>query len=193
MSGGIAKEDLVDLDIIDAVELKSDGSSTYDYKTGLTVIATTNSTKNVQVVSTANLVYDRDMPLEVGDKVIIASTIPGGAADGTYTVATIVDNENFTVAESIADTTGGVVSFRHPAGAEKVGVDPSNLVLSSATNLQDVLEDLAAGFLGNSLPATQVGQVAFSCDGVTFTAELPITNETTGWIINDEGILIVNG
>lgn len=45
---------------------------------------------------------------------------------------------------------------------------------------------------GGSAPATQVGQVLSSCDGLTFAPELPVTNDF-GWMVNDEGILIVNG
>ena len=40
--------------------------------------------------------------------------------------------------------------------------------------------------------ATQVGQVLFSVDGSTFVAELPITGPQ-GWLVNNDGILIVNG
>ena len=41
-------------------------------------------------------------------------------------------------------------------------------------------------------PATQVGQVLFSVSGSTFTVELPVTS-AEGWLVNNEGILIVNG
>lgn len=57
------------------------------------------------------------------------------------------------------------------------------------------LEELQPGdsISGGALPAaTQVGQVLFSIDGSSFTVELPVTNPF-GWIVNDEGILIVNG
>ncbi|MCK5495746.1 MAG: hypothetical protein KAI80_04990 [Hyphomicrobiaceae bacterium] len=41
-------------------------------------------------------------------------------------------------------------------------------------------------------PASQVGQVVFSVDGLTFLRELPVTDQH-GWLVNNNGILIVNG
>ena len=45
---------------------------------------------------------------------------------------------------------------------------------------------------GSAIPATQIGQVLYSVDGLTFTAELPVTSDH-GWLVNNDGILIVNG
>lgn len=39
-------------------------------------------------------------------------------------------------------------------------------------------------------PATEIGQVLYSVDGVTFTAQMPLTNEY-GWMVNGDGILLV--
>lgn len=49
---------------------------------------------------------------------------------------------------------------------------------------------------GNMPPATIVGQVLFSVDGLTFTAEQPLTapdHGSAGWLVNDLGILLVTG
>ena len=43
-----------------------------------------------------------------------------------------------------------------------------------------------------SLPANDVGSVLFSIDGVAFTEQTPLVG-TTGWLVNDEGTLIVVG
>jgi hypothetical protein len=44
-----------------------------------------------------------------------------------------------------------------------------------------------------SLPsATQVGQVLFSVDGANFTVRQPLTS-CEGWLVNNEGVLIVVG
>jgi hypothetical protein len=40
--------------------------------------------------------------------------------------------------------------------------------------------------------ASQVGEVLFSTDGVALSSELPLTNDT-GWMVNDEGTLLVVG
>lgn len=42
-------------------------------------------------------------------------------------------------------------------------------------------------------PPSQEGQVLYSLDGVTFTAQLPVTTEEDGWLVNEEGLLIVAG
>jgi hypothetical protein len=40
--------------------------------------------------------------------------------------------------------------------------------------------------------ATRVGQVIFSVDGARFTVEDPITS-AEGWLVNSEGVLLVEG
>jgi hypothetical protein len=40
--------------------------------------------------------------------------------------------------------------------------------------------------------ATQIGQVLFSIDGTEFTVQVPVTNPG-GWLVNNEGILLVAG
>ena len=43
-----------------------------------------------------------------------------------------------------------------------------------------------------TIPATQIGQVFYSLDGLTLTPQLPITGDG-GWLTSEDGILIVNG
>lgn len=38
----------------------------------------------------------------------------------------------------------------------------------------------------------QVGQIIYSVDGATFTVEQPLTSDA-GWLVNDEGHLLVVG
>lgn len=48
---------------------------------------------------------------------------------------------------------------------------------------------------GSSAPvsgATQIGQVLYSVDGSTFTAQLPLTS-AQGWLVKLDGILLVKG
>ena len=139
MVGGITKEDIEDVEIVDAEELSADGST--NYTTGATVVSTTSSTKKV-VFSSIDLIYDKDERAEVNDILILTGTSGGGAADGTYTIASVDDQTSVTVVETIADSTGGTADFRHPAGATKVGVDPTNITASTQNDLQGVLEDL---------------------------------------------------
>lgn len=127
---GVAKEDITDVDIVDARELASDGTDAY--QSGVGVVSVTASTKTVVV--SGGLVYN-DNPVEADDLV----TIAGNAAAGDYTVDAVIDDTTFTVVESTTDATGGTVTFYHPPGATKVGVDDTTLNLTS-DNVQAALE-----------------------------------------------------
>ena len=152
MSGSIAKEDLVDLDFIDAPELASIGSASDAYKSSVSVTSTTAATKRV-VISGFNLATERDTPTEAGDLVVLAGTT--GGADGTYTFDAVINANTFTVVEAIVDSTGGTAEFRHPPGASKVGVDPAAIAASSATTLQGVLEDIDGAISSGGITESQ--------------------------------------
>lgn len=42
-------------------------------------------------------------------------------------------------------------------------------------------------------PATALGQVLYSRDGVNFTAETPVASDDGGWISNEDGLLLIVG
>jgi hypothetical protein len=135
----LAKEDIADLDLIDAVELGSDGTVSFKTVPGTDVVTGTVSTNPANDFQGLQF---GDEKIEVGDKAVLSGA---SAGDGIYTVATIVDNTDFTVVEAIVDSTGGSWEFRHAAGALSVGVDPTGLTFTSATNVQEALEDLGTG------------------------------------------------
>jgi len=151
---GTVSRDVTDIEIIDAVELASDGSSSY--KSGITVSQTISGTSRVIIAPTGPLFLDGlvfgDDPVEAGDKVVLAGTT---AADGMYTVNSIIDNSILDVVESILDSIGGTAAFRHPAGSKRIGVDPTSISASSQTNLQGVLEDLDASISSGGITAAQ--------------------------------------
>jgi len=135
----IRKEDLVDSDIIDAYELISDGYNVYYSAIGQ-IVGTTSSTKNIEI--TGFRTFDIDHPIESGDRVRLLNT-SAGAADGYYIVNLIVDDYNFTVVENINDSTGGDGYFMFIPGAQKVGFDPTGLNITTSTNLQNAIIDIA--------------------------------------------------
>jgi hypothetical protein len=63
----------------------------------------------------------------------------------------------------------------------------------TGTQLTDVLEEILIQATGSSgLPnATQIGQILISTDGTTFSRKMPVTNLVAGWLINNQGYLIV--
>jgi hypothetical protein len=98
------------------------------------------------------LLLHSDDPVESGDTFVLSGST---AADGSYTVDTVVDDDTFTVVEAIADSTGGTAAFRHPPGASRIGIDPSNITSSSATNAQQVFEDLDGAIVGGGITEAQ--------------------------------------
>lgn len=138
MPGGISREDIEDVDIVDAIELASDGTTVF--VDDATVVSTTASTKRI-VLSGVDLIYDKDERVEVGDIIILSGT---SGADGTYTVSDIIDQTTLEVSEAIADSTGGTADLIHPSGASKVGLDPSNVSGVTATEMQTAMEQLSA-------------------------------------------------
>ena len=147
-TGRATNRDVEDVDFLDAEELAADGQSSY--RSGDTVTSTTSSTKTVLLTTTAYILHG-DAPAESGDIVILT----GNAAAGTYTVDTIIDDDEFTVVESIPDSTGGLAEFRFAAGANYVGVDPTSLTQSVQTNLQGVLEDIDSAVSGGGITEAQ--------------------------------------
>ena len=104
--------------------------------TGLPVTSTSSITKNIYVTTGTFQKYK----VNINDIAVIT----GGAAVGEYTVSGINDQQQITVYENIADTSGvGTLSIYNPVAASKIGVDPTNITGTIATNLQEVLEDLS--------------------------------------------------
>jgi hypothetical protein len=134
----LSKDDIGDLEIVDATELGSDG--TIEYNSGVTVVSTTSSNKRV-VFSGVNLLYDPDERAQSGDIVILSGT-SGGSGDGTFTIDNVIDETTIDVVETIGDSTGGSANFRHPPGAGRVGFDSTGLTQTTADNVQDAVSDL---------------------------------------------------
>jgi hypothetical protein len=137
VTGKIRKEDIEDLDVLDRDELVSFGSTIY--KSGVSVTSTTTGTNRV-VISSFNLLLQRETPVEVGDKATLTGT-SGGAGDGTFTIAAIIDANTFDVTETIGTSTGGSAAFKHPSGSSRVGFDPTGLTQTSATDVQQAIKD----------------------------------------------------
>ena len=148
---GISKADVSDLDFVDSNELASDGTAVF---VTTTVVSTTSGTQTV-VVNLASdgegILYSRDHPVTPGDIAIITGT-SGGAADGSYTVATVPTDTSFTVVEAIASSTGGSVDFVYVAGALNVGFDPTRQAQTTSTELQTGLTEVSNGLLLDSEP-----------------------------------------
>lgn len=145
----IAKEDIKDLDIVDAIELASDGY--YIYLTS-TVISTTSSTNIIEI----NLPSDgegiktgKDHLVNSSDRIYLVGT-SGGLADGYYIVNTILSDTTFSVNESIVDSIGGIIYFMFPVGSMQVGFDPTGLSNVTSHNVQEAIRELSLNASGMS-------------------------------------------
>jgi len=178
----IEPQDLRDAGVVDAVELASAGAAADEYLSG-SVVSVVSGLVTVSAMTLVN----PDEPLENLDIFVLSGATAG---DGAYTVDTIDSGTTFTVNESIADSTGGSASFRHPAGATKVGVDPTNLSQSEQDTLQGVMEDIdtavsEGGFAdehvkvsGNDTTAGYLGAKLVEGTGITLTEQNDGGNET---------------
>lgn len=154
MGNKLRRSDITDTEIADAVELASDGTTVI--RSGVTVDSATHDTKTI-IISGWNLL-DPDHPVEAGDIVIIT----GGAAAGTYTVASVTDGTTLVVSEDIADANSGTATFYYPAGATKIGVDPTGLIHVTETDVQGAIAELDAACGGgtDTEPLIGVGTIA---------------------------------
>jgi hypothetical protein len=157
MVNGIRKEDLADLDIVDSIELASDGYSVY-------LISTLVSTTNAGSLITINLPSDgeglitgRDHLAQAGDRIRLAGT-SGGLADGYYIINSIISETSFSVTSSVASSTGGSIYFMFQAGAKSVGFDLQNYspIHVTHTNVQQAIEDLDLAISFSSFGAKQI-------------------------------------
>jgi hypothetical protein len=110
-----------------------------------TSIAITSTASITQNVYCSGALFQK-WKVSPGDIVVIT----GGSADGTYTVDTIIDQQQLTVVEAIVDTAAiGTLDIFNPAGATRVGFDINNLINITGNNLQEALESIDSQLVGN--------------------------------------------
>jgi hypothetical protein len=179
--GNIRRIDIVDTEIVDAVELASDGTT--EMISGISVVSTTSSTRRV-ICSNVDFLYDSDSTLELGDVVILSGTSPGGLADGVYTVSSVINVVTFSVVESIASSTGGSVTIKYPAGALKVGVDPTGLTRITTRTVQEALEEL--DFSASGITESQheaLDTIIHEIDETSYDEVIYIGNYASSYIV----------
>lgn len=141
--------DINPYDFYDAPELNTD--STVVYLT-LTVVSTVApNTVNVNLASDGEgILYSRDHPVKSaalavgaqGDLVDITAT-SGGAGDGTFEVATVVSDTQFTIIGTLGNSTGGSANFRYPSGAQDVGYSQVKQNITAQNLLQGAVTDIS--------------------------------------------------
>lgn len=142
----IRKEDIADVDIVDAIELRSDSYSLNSIYASTSCVSTAALIKTVTIGTFpdgSGILYNVDLPVESKDIVWIFGT-SGAVGDGYYTVDQVLTDTTFTINENFGNSTGGTVQFRHPSGALKVGFDSSDTCVITTNTVQEALEELDA-------------------------------------------------
>lgn len=124
------------------------------------------------------------------------STLISVRSSGVANIATAP-----TPATSIVTTATETVSVRSDGDAVSVqgapvetviGIEPATLVLQIATTSVSVISVSSGGGAAN-VPATEIGQLLMSLDGVEFSAIQPVTSASEGWLVSADGDLLIEG
>ena len=124
------------------------------------------------------------------------STLISVRSSGVANIATAP-----TPAASIVTTDTETVSVRSDGDAVSVqgapvetviGIEPATLVLQIATTSVSVISVSSGGGAAN-VPATEIGQLLMSLDGVEFSAIQPVTSASEGWLVSADGDLLIEG
>ena len=177
--------DLYPYDFYDAPELNSD--STVVYLT-LTVVSTVApNIVNVNLAADGEgILYSRDHPVRaaniavggLGDFVDITGT-SGGAGDGTFQVATVVTDTQFTVSGTVGNSAGGSANFRYQAGASDVGYYQVKQNITSTNLVQPALTDVSNHELLDNEPVGTGVTYAVTRSGSQVTQETWTNTATT--------------
>lgn len=133
MVNEISKEQIFDTDIVEEDELSSAGVASTAFLTGLTITNINSGTKQV-TFSANDLIEKRVSKYDI----LVIST---GAAAGTYTIDTVVDELNLRVNEAIVSTTSGAAAIYYRSGAQIIGFDPTS-TLHASTTVKGALREL---------------------------------------------------
>lgn len=148
----IRKEDIDDIDFIDSYELRSDGYGLNSIYLITTCVSTTSGTQTVVINPASDsqgIFYSFDHPAQPGDIVWISGT-SGGAGDGYFTIATVIDDATFTINETFGSSTGGNIRFQYQSGASKAGYDSRGDCIITHNTVQGALKDLDAAICSDS-------------------------------------------
>ena len=95
------------------------------------------------------------------------------------------------------------IQLRHDTAANWTSANPVLMIGEAGLEIDTTKIKMGDGVTAwNSLPyfsgspglpdATAVGQVLISVDGSVFTPQQPVTSEEAGWLIHDDGTLVVS-
>lgn len=151
-------------------------------------------------VETATVSFVTPYFVNAGDLIGFQTVFAGGASDVRVgaVIEYSIDITAFEGPQGPAgeDTTASNIGGENELFKQKVSTDLEFRTLKEGTGITITqnTNDLEISASGIGLPsATQVGQVLYSIDGYNFTVEQPLTEYCGGWLINDDGELLVVG
>jgi hypothetical protein len=173
----ILAPDVGPYDFYDAAQLNSDSTVVY-----LTLTVTSTVAPNIVNVALASdgegILTSRDHPVRSaaiavggnGDLVDITGT-SGGAGNGTFEVASVVSDTQFTVSGTVGNSTGGSANFRYPSGAQDVGYSQTKQNITSQNLVQPAITDISNHELLDSEPVATGTTYSNTRSGNTVTQE----------------------
>lgn len=122
------------------------------------------------------------------------------ASGSAVLVLVYLSKESNTILSVAGDTIADTPVILPPAPTIPVDSVPSALVRidGDQTSVQEVdiidFRPHIGGGSSSDFPATEIGQVAYSIDGVTLTAQKPLLDDTDGqWLADESGVLMIDG
>lgn len=150
------------------------------------------------VVLVYELIYNKDNTRHefIGQLVDCSPFLPAVGLVKRILIYLDTDTNSIQVVEGTAVLDNGIIPIPFPAQVS--GHIPSSYVTlrnaqTAISQINDVVD--SRGFLdggvGEPYVATQIGQILYSVDGVTFEAKLPLVNGAGHIITNGDGIIVV--
>jgi hypothetical protein len=181
----IRPPDLNPYDFYDAAELNTDSTVVY-----LTITVVSTVAPNIVNVALASdgegILTSRDHPVHaanmtiggLGDFADISGT-SGGLGNGTFEVATIVSDTQFTVTPNIGTSLGGSVNFRYQSGAQVVGYSQVKQNITSSNLVNPAVTDVSNHELLDNEPVGTDVTYAVTYSGSQATQETWTNTSTT--------------
>jgi hypothetical protein len=159
-------------------ELRSKGDiAIYSGVFPLSINSTAQASRNVYVPTARWITWE----LAPGDRVVLT-----GVAAGSYTVASVTDQQNFIVVEPIVNSTYGDITAYHPAASTRIGVSTDSMSYITGDTLQEALisVDSQLGASGgidlNRLVLDTEGKIVYSADYDIVITALPLPHSVLG-------------
>lgn len=169
------------------------------YQGSLQLLKTIQSSGLVVQVNPLTYVNNDSYVYFPGQLIDLTSYVPVTANKNVFVLLSLRKQTNSIVVTTGLETTIGITPPKvdipdNNIPSSYILLQTSQTSIDFTTDFIDSRSFLASPTDTSVIPATQVGQVLYSTDGSTFTAQKPLISDDDGtWIANEDGILIIVG